>query len=74
MKKYLSTLFKKETGLSIRSYINLTKIEEAKYLLQYSNMGSEEISEALYFSSQSHFGKVFKEITAMTPREFQISY
>jgi len=73
-KSYLSTLFKKETGLSIRNYINLTKIEEAKYLLQYSNMRLEEIAEALYYSSQSHFGKVFKEMTTMTPREYQISH
>ena len=67
----LSTNFKKETGINISDYIMQIKIDEAKRLLRYSNKSFTSISMYLGFSSPSHFSKVFKQKTDMTPFEYR---
>lgn len=68
---YLSSLFKKETGISISSYIRKERIESAKNMLKYSNYSYLDISNYLAFSSHSHFSKVFKEETGYSPKEYR---
>jgi len=69
---YLSAVFKKETGMTISDYIRRTKIEAAMKLLQYyDDLSATEIGEYLAFSSASHFTKVFREETGMTPKEYR---
>lgn len=66
---HLSRIFKKETGESIQKYSMHMRIERAENLLKYSEASLTEISEYLCFSSQSHFGKVFKVYKNMTPKQ-----
>ena len=68
---YLSSLFKKTTGTSLRSYIINLKIKEAKHLLLSTDFSLSYISEILHFSSQSRFTKVFREETGYTPKYFR---
>ena len=68
---YLSTLFKKEMGISIKSYVQIRKNEEAKFLLKYTDNTVSEISELLNYCSVGYFIKVFKKYTGVTPKEFQ---
>lgn len=68
---YLSEHFRSETGYTVKEYITIMKIREAKNLLRYSEKPIIEISEALGFSSQSHFNRVFKSNTGVTPREYR---
>ena len=68
---YLSRQFKKELGTELTKYINFVKIEEAKHLLQYTDLTLSEISASLCFSSQSYFQKVFKAHTGQTPKQFR---
>jgi YesN/AraC family two-component response regulator len=70
---YLSSKFKKNTGISLPSYINAQKINEAKHLLAFSDKPIIEISNYLSFSSQSYFQNQFKKITGMTPIEYRNS-
>lgn len=68
---YLSTLFKKEMGISISGYIRNERIKMAENLLKYSDFSATDISNYLCFSSHSHFIKVFKEQTGYTPKEYR---
>ena len=70
---YLCSHFKKETGMTISSYVQKEKIEEAKRLLKGSSYSVSEISEALAFSSESYFCAIFKKITGMTPASYRSS-
>lgn len=67
---YLSQLFKKEMGENFSSYILRVKITFAKHLMETTSKTISEISEYLAFSSQSHFIRVFKKETGVTPKYY----
>ena len=71
---YLSSTFKKEVGVGIKSYITATRIEVAKNMLQYSDYSYSVISSYLCFSSHSYFISVFKKYTGVTPKEYRANY
>ena len=70
-KYYLSALFKKETGCSVGDYIKIARIERAKVLLKNTDLNVEDIWAEIGFSSRSVFGKAFRSVVGMTPREFR---
>lgn len=67
---YLSSLFKKETGMTISDYIMKEKMKEACNLLLSGKYSCIEISTMLGFCSQSYFCKCFKAQFNITPLEF----
>ena len=68
---YLSTLFKKEVGMSISEYVQSAKVNEAKNLLSYTSHSMSDISSLLNFYDQSHFIRVFKKYTGVTSKQFK---
>ena len=69
--KYLSYLVKINSGQSANEWINQYVILEAKALLKSTNMTVQQISDELTFSSQSFFGKYFKRITGLSPKDYK---
>ncbi|MDT8861817.1 helix-turn-helix domain-containing protein [Alkalihalobacillus sp. MEB130] len=67
---YLSRLFNKEVGMSLREYIQRLKINEAKNLLVYSDYSLSKIASILNFHDQSHFSRVFKKVAGITPKQY----
>lgn len=70
-RSYLSTKFKKETGMTLTVYIQEQKIKKAMEYLKNTDKSVLEISTFLGFSSQGYFQNVFKKCTGMTPKEFR---
>lgn len=68
---YLSELFHEYEGLTLKTYIQQKKVELAKNLLIYSQYTYSEIAAYLGYSSQSYFGKNFKQITGYTPGQYR---
>ena len=68
---YLSYLFKKETGTTIKKYILERKLKAAETMLLYSDMSSSDIAEYFNFASQSYFISCFKKATGQTPLEYR---
>jgi YSIRK-targeted surface antigen transcriptional regulator len=68
---YLSELFKKEVGVTLSEYMQKEKIEEAKRLLTSTLHPILDISTRLSFHDQSHFTKLFKKFTGMTPKKYR---
>ncbi|MCR5468159.1 MAG: AraC family transcriptional regulator, partial [Lachnospiraceae bacterium] len=68
---YLATVFKKETGETLQNYVIDRKVDAAKRMLIYSDYSLTEIGNYLAFSSTSHFIKVFKEKTGLTPGDYK---
>lgn len=67
----LSLRFKRETGKTIKEFVQNQKIEKAKEMLVGTKMNLLEISTELGFSSQNYFQKGFKEIVKITPQKFR---
>ena len=68
---YVSTRFKTEMGCTLSSFIIQCKIEEAKSLLQHTDMSIADISSYLCFSDQCYFHRAFRKITGETPLEYR---
>ncbi|MCL2152499.1 MAG: helix-turn-helix domain-containing protein [Oscillospiraceae bacterium] len=70
-KSYLSSVFKKETGMSLTVYINKVRVEKSKKLLLENDDSLSRISSQCGFKDQSYFTKVFKRETGMAPKQFR---
>jgi AraC-like DNA-binding protein len=69
--KYLSLKIYEITGKSAADWIDSFVMIEAKALLKSTNMTVLQISDELNFTSQSFFGKYFKRLTGMSPKEYR---
>ena len=67
---YLSSLFKKETGVSYKTFVQNLKMERARYLLAFSGKKNAEIAELLNFTDAEYFRKTFKASTGVSPARF----
>lgn len=70
---YLSSLFKKEVGLTVSEHVQRERIEEAKRLLALTDDPVADIAAWLNFNDQSYFNKVFKRWAGLTPRAYRQS-
>lgn len=70
-RSYLSHKFSEIEGITIQNYILAERLEHAANLLKYSDYPIPIIAEYFKFSSQSYFGKCFKERYKITPKEYR---
>ena len=70
--KHLSKVIKAASGKLPGELIDEYVTLEAKALLKSTNMTIQQISEELNFPDQSFFGKYFKRITGMSPKEYKV--
>ncbi|MDR0811981.1 MAG: helix-turn-helix domain-containing protein [Paludibacter sp.] len=69
--KYLSKLIKTATGKSANDWIDEYVMLEAKALLKSSKLSIQQISDELNFTDQSFFGKYFKRVEGISPKEYR---
>ena len=69
--QYLCRLFKAECRITINDYIREQRINEAKWLLESTDLPLMEIADHLGFSDQTYFSTVFKKVTGLTPRHYR---
>ncbi|MDD3490808.1 MAG: helix-turn-helix domain-containing protein [Paludibacter sp.] len=69
--KYLSQIIKANTGKSANNCIDDYVILEAKAFLKSSKLTIQQISDEFNFSDQSVFGKYFKRIVGISPKEYR---
>jgi AraC-like DNA-binding protein len=70
---YLHTAFKEAFGETPYAYVTRKRIEKAKRLIAAGRESMLTIALETGFCSQSHFNKVFKAHTGMTPKEYRNS-
>ncbi len=69
----LQTLFRREKGSGAIRYFNDLKIDRACEIIRNDSMSLSEIAYYLSYSSPQYFSRCFREITGMTPSEYQTS-
>lgn len=72
-RSYISTVFKNETGKTIRDYINILRINDAETLLKYSNLTVTQIAFSVGFSDSNYFTEVFKKYAGISPVKYRKS-
>ncbi|MDR1286136.1 MAG: response regulator [Treponema sp.] len=68
---YLSFIFKQETGINFNTWLSKYRVEEAKKLLQGTNLRIYQVAERVGFSNPYYFSKVFKEFAGQNCKEFR---
>ena len=67
---YLSRIFSKVCGISIKEYIIKIRMEEAKSILLEGNKSVKQIALEVGYIDQNYFSKAFKKYTNVSPKEY----
>ena len=70
-KEYLCTLFKKQTGMTVITYLNNVRIQKACRLLSATEESVEDIAAACGFQSPVYFYRLFKKMMNHTPAKYR---
>ena len=71
---HLSKRFRDATGIPPIRYLNNVRIEQAKYLLQYTSDPISRIMERCGFSDAAYFSRAFKKVLGYSPKTFRDLY
>ena len=63
--------FKSATGVSIGQYLQQRRLDEAQALLRRTNLSITEVGVAVGLNDASHFSRMFREQTGITPSAFR---
>lgn len=70
--KYLSAVFRKTEGITLKRYLTDRRTEEAKRLLLETDYTVTEVANYLNFRSPHNFCRFFKTETGMTATEYRL--
>ncbi|MFZ4681680.1 MAG: helix-turn-helix domain-containing protein [Terrimicrobiaceae bacterium] len=68
---FLSRKFKQHMGIDLSAYLQQTRIDRAKNLLENPKMDIGTAADLAGFSDRVHFSKVFRRLTGMTPGQYK---
>ncbi len=69
--EYLSRLFKKRTGSSLKEYIIQKKIEVAQLLMDTTNLSISVVADHVGYPNYNNFSRIFKKYVGCTPQEYK---
>lgn len=70
--KYLSRMFKNETGINITDYLVYIRMDKAKQLLKDNmDMKVYEVANLVGYADSIFFNKIFKRLVGVTPLEYR---
>ncbi len=68
--RHIERAFKESYGISIKKYIIICKIEQAKQMIRHSSHSQKDIASMLEFCDYNHFSGTFRALTGETPAQF----
>jgi two-component system response regulator YesN len=66
---YLTRIFKRETGMTLKEFIIKTKMKEAQMLIESTRLPISLIAAKVGYTNFSHFSYSYKKIMGITPQE-----
>jgi AraC-like DNA-binding protein len=67
----IATFIQQQFGCNFKTYVNQLRIAESKRLLKETRLNMGEIAFKVGFNNQSHFNRVFKTYTEISPSEYR---
>lgn len=71
---YLTRRFKQVTGITLKAYMNVVRLDTAKYLLLTTDLPILQVSQRAFFHDTKYFARLFKEKTQLTPTQYRQAY
>lgn len=71
--QYISAVFSKACGMSLKEYITSLRIEEAKRLLRATSSPISTIALKTGYQDAKYFSRMFQKHTGQTPRDYRAS-
>lgn len=68
---HVSRLFRKEGFMKFNDYVNLVRVNRAKFMLRNYNLTLKEIAASCCYSDPAYFCRVFKKACKVTPTEYR---
>lgn len=68
---YLCREFKRHTNTTVIQYVNITRIMNAQRKFMETDKNITEICSETGFSNLTHFNRVFKSVSGMTPSGYR---
>lgn len=68
---HVSRLFRKEGFMRFNDYLNMVRVNRAKFMLQNYSMTLKEIASSCCYSDPAYFCRVFKKVCKVTPTEYR---
>lgn len=68
---HVSRVFRKEGFMRFNDYLNLVRVNRAKFMLQNYSMTLKEIAASCCYSDAAYFCRVFKKVCKVTPTEYR---
>lgn len=68
---HFARTFKASFGVAPYRFVMRERIEGAKDMFAYGKLSASQVAMAFGFCSQSHFVKVFRQFTGVTPKQFK---
>lgn len=69
--KYLSAVFREREGITLKGYLSLQRMAEAKRILLETNFTVAEVAYCLNFENPHNFSRFFKREEGITPTEYR---
>jgi two-component system response regulator YesN len=69
--KYLSNMFKRETGQNLSDFVTERRMEKARKLLKETTLKVSEVAMMCGIANHKYFASLFKQHTGCTPSEFR---
>lgn len=71
---YLANSFRRRYGCTVGEYLRRRRVEFACSRISTSNDSLAEVALAAGFSNQSHFSRIFKRVTGVTPASYRADF
>lgn len=71
---HLSKLLNQYTGKGFFEIINIIRIDKAKHILRNTTLKIQDISDKVGFQDVTHFSRIFKNHTGVSPKEYRTHY
>lgn len=71
--RYLGTIVKRNSGYTVKEWIDKATIMEAKVMLKHTDLPVNRIADELNFDNYSFFSRYFRRLAGMSPQQYRES-
>jgi AraC-like DNA-binding protein len=68
---HITTLLRNRFGMKYTEYLNFLRIEQAKHLLEKSDLNIMQVALSVGYKSQNQLNRVFRQATGMAPLQYR---